>query len=128
MTANLQAIESQLRARRAEILSDLRDRLHASGESDKLALLNHLEEGVDWASADALAETDIAFLGREMSVLAELDAALARIKDGSYGTCGECGAAIPDARLAAQPSARYCLACQEQLETGGERGVLRRRA
>jgi RNA polymerase-binding transcription factor DksA len=43
--------------------------------------------------------------------LAELDAAVARVADGSYGTCQRCGAAIPEARLAARPAALTCVGC-----------------
>jgi DnaK suppressor protein len=43
--------------------------------------------------------------------LAELDAAAARVADGSYGTCQRCGAAIPEARLAARPAALTCVGC-----------------
>lgn len=42
--------------------------------------------------------------------LAEIDAALARIAEGTYGTCEVCGEPIPDARLRARPAARTCIA------------------
>jgi len=44
--------------------------------------------------------------------LAELDAALARIAAGAYGSCEECGRTIGRARLEAIPSATRCLPCQ----------------
>lgn len=43
--------------------------------------------------------------------LEEVDAALARLDDGSYGVCERCGRAIPEARLEARPTARRCLDC-----------------
>lgn len=43
--------------------------------------------------------------------LAEVDAARARIADGSYGVCAVCGRPIPPARLEARPTARTCVAC-----------------
>ena len=43
--------------------------------------------------------------------LAEIEAALARLADGSYGTCQACGASISAARLAARPAARTCVGC-----------------
>ena len=42
--------------------------------------------------------------------LAEVDAASARVEDGSYGRCTVCGEPIPDARLEARPTARTCIA------------------
>jgi RNA polymerase-binding transcription factor DksA len=41
--------------------------------------------------------------------LAELDAAISRVADGSYGRCEVCGAPIGDARLQARPAARTCI-------------------
>jgi DnaK suppressor protein len=43
--------------------------------------------------------------------LAEIQAALARLADGSYGTCQACGAQISPGRLAARPAARTCVGC-----------------
>jgi DnaK suppressor protein len=43
--------------------------------------------------------------------LAEIDAALARLAAGGYGTCARCGTAIAPQRLAARPAATTCLAC-----------------
>lgn len=45
--------------------------------------------------------------------LREIDGALNRLKDGDYGTCEFCGAAIASNRLKALPWARFCVACQE---------------
>jgi DnaK suppressor protein len=43
--------------------------------------------------------------------LAEIDAAMARVEDGRYGTCERCGAAIDERRLEARPVARTCVGC-----------------
>ncbi len=43
--------------------------------------------------------------------LTEIDAALARIDAGTYGTCVHCGAAIPEERLELRPFAGGCVAC-----------------
>jgi RNA polymerase-binding transcription factor DksA len=40
-----------------------------------------------------------------------VDLALARIADGSYGTCERCGEPIGAGRLAARPAARTCIRC-----------------
>jgi DnaK suppressor protein len=45
-----------------------------------------------------------------------IEAALARIEAGTYGTCDACGKAMTVARLDAMPMARRCLACQQQSE------------
>ena len=43
--------------------------------------------------------------------IAEIDAALARIDAGTYGSCTQCGAAIPEERLELRPFAGRCVAC-----------------
>ncbi len=43
--------------------------------------------------------------------LAEIDAAIARLEDGTYGVCETCGQPISDARLRARPVARACITC-----------------
>jgi RNA polymerase-binding transcription factor DksA len=43
--------------------------------------------------------------------LADLDLALQRVADGTYGVCEVCGQAIPADRLSARPAARTCVGC-----------------
>jgi RNA polymerase-binding protein DksA len=50
--------------------------------------------------------------------LEEVTQALARIEDGTYGSCAECGGRIPKARLQAIPYASHCIQCKEKLEKG----------
>jgi len=52
----------------------------------------------------------------ERKIVLEIDAALKRIDDGTYGICQMCGKVISKVRLNAVPYARYTKACQEQLE------------
>jgi RNA polymerase-binding transcription factor DksA len=52
-----------------------------------------------------------ALLERARGRLASIDLALARIADGSYGTCESCGQLISAGRLAARPAARTCIGC-----------------
>ena len=50
-------------------------------------------------------------------LLGEVEDALRRIADGSYGICLHCGEPIDLARLRAQPAASLCFSCQGHLET-----------
>ncbi|HHX45178.1 MAG TPA: conjugal transfer protein TraR [Chloroflexi bacterium] len=52
----------------------------------------------------------------QQRMLAEVEDALARIDDGTYGVCRRCGNAIDAARLRAMPMATLCLACQEEMD------------
>jgi RNA polymerase-binding transcription factor DksA len=52
-----------------------------------------------------------ALLNAARSRIAEVDDALRRLDEGSYGICEHCGAPIPAARLAVRPFARRCVPC-----------------
>ncbi len=52
----------------------------------------------------------------ESRELSQIDEALARIKDGSYGKCDSCGKVIPVARLQIVPYATECIACKRASE------------
>jgi DnaK suppressor protein len=62
-------------------------------------------------------EPDLAdvLLTRCYEAMDEIDAALARIGDGSYGICTNCGAPIPIERLEIVPAAGLCAACHANL-------------
>lgn len=52
-----------------------------------------------------------ALLDRTLAQIAEIDAALGRLDDGTYGTCVRCGQPVGDDRLAARPAAATCVRC-----------------
>ncbi|HXZ79575.1 MAG TPA: TraR/DksA family transcriptional regulator [Terriglobales bacterium] len=54
----------------------------------------------------------------ERQLLAMVESALARIREGSFGECVSCGKEINAKRLDAVPWTRYCIECQEKLERG----------
>ncbi len=53
---------------------------------------------------------------RDMFILREIDYALQKIREGTYGVCEGCGADIPEERLCAIPWTRFCAKCAEQYE------------
>ncbi len=53
----------------------------------------------------------VAVLRQANADLMEIDTALRRLEDGSYGVCERCGLPIAPARLEARPAARRCIAC-----------------
>src|SRR5436190_10497935 len=52
-----------------------------------------------------------ALVGTLRDTLQDIDAALGKIDEGTYGLCESCGAPIAEARLEAMPAARLCIAC-----------------
>jgi DnaK suppressor protein len=55
-----------------------------------------------------------ALVKQAVTHLAEVDAALERLQDGTYGRCERCGAAIPPERLEVRPVARRCVRCAQR--------------
>jgi len=109
-------LEQQLRRDRAAALGTVQDEIQRSGDPDDVSLEKYAHDAGDSSEADLETDSTISMAQRHAAELQEIDAALARIADGSYGVCEECGNAIGLARLQAQPAARLCIACQERLE------------
>jgi RNA polymerase-binding protein DksA len=74
---------------------------------------NHL---ADTATETYDRELDYSLEENSEHVLAEIDAALKRIDDGTYGQCTNCGKQIPEERLEARPYATLCIDCQRHRE------------
>lgn len=79
----------------------------------------HLDaEGDVVDSMVAAAARDTSLAQREMvrERIRALDRALERLAAGTHGQCDRCQLAIPEARLAAVPEARFCVPCQSRAE------------
>ncbi|MFH1731193.1 MAG: TraR/DksA C4-type zinc finger protein [Planctomycetota bacterium] len=63
-------------------------------------------------------EFDLGMLEHQGETLREIDEALERIENKSFGTCDVCGKAIPKGRLSAKPHARFCIPCLDKQEQG----------
>ncbi|MCL1925524.1 MAG: TraR/DksA family transcriptional regulator [Syntrophorhabdaceae bacterium] len=71
---------------------------------------------LDLVSEERTRELDILLTDREKRKLLQIDDALDKIEDNTYGQCEECGTKIPRARLKVLPFAKYCVECQEKNE------------
>jgi DnaK suppressor protein len=107
-------LHKSLIARRAE----LRKRLGM--ELDDLSRVKGLQASGDTADAafDASGEELASQLAElEAKELVQVERALRRLKQGTYGKCEGCSAKIPVARLNALPYSTLCIKCQRELET-----------
>jgi DnaK suppressor protein len=105
-----QTIERRLEALRGEITDTLGDATMVTDALDRNA------DAGDLSVADATVTADFADARRDIDEHQAGRIALARLDSGDYGTCIDCGQAIPPARLQAQPFAVRCIACQERSE------------
>jgi RNA polymerase-binding transcription factor DksA len=110
------ALTAKLHTRRDELRTEIAGQLKNQDDPRLVGLRNRMEDTDDWAVADAMAAMDIASVSRVLGLLADVEAALARLDDGSYGECVDCGAGSPYGRLSAYPAAKRCVGCQEIAE------------
>ena len=68
------------------------------------------------SSDNADQELTLSLLGSDKDTLDQIEAAIQRIDDGSYGECETCGEQIPKSRLEAIPYAAQCVRCASQQE------------
>jgi DnaK suppressor protein len=89
---------------------------------DQAAALELSDDGVkdsmDLSVMDVNKELALRLGDRESQMVADIDQALLRIKEGSYGLCAHCNKLIDERRLEAIPTARYDADCQARLEQG----------
>ena len=88
--------------------------------ADQAAAIELSDDGVkdtvDMSLMDVNKELALRLGERESQMIADIDQALLRIQEGSYGTCARCGNLIDERRLEALPTARYDAACQAIIE------------
>ncbi len=106
--------------RAAELLRRRRDELRRRVGAG-LDELSHREGPVVLDQADAAVEDEFqmflcSFADLGKNELAEIERALEKIREGTYGVCEACGRNIPVARLEAIPTATLCVRCQQAWE------------
>lgn len=120
MTLNhsqLSKLKKSLQQKRASLLEEVRDALAQSENQQYVELINRgAADTGDEAIGDLLADISLAIIDRHVKEIRDVEAATARIAEGSYGDCSDCGAAIGFERLLAFPTAKRCIACQQQRE------------
>ena len=111
-----------------KVLMDLRNKIGSEvGQIEKDYLRKNSQDSsgdisahpfhmADAASDSFDTEFNIGLASKEKNVLYEIDAALRRIKDGTFGICEEYGTPISQKRLKAMPYARLCIKAQEEEE------------
>ena len=90
-----------------------KSRLDASGDLSSMPI--HM---ADIGTDNYEQEFALGLMDSERKLLREIDDAMRRIDEGTYGVCEGTGKPIPKARLEAQPWARYCVEYARKLEQG----------
>jgi RNA polymerase-binding protein DksA len=105
-----------LRARLQGDMTQMSDNALNKEHNMTTSMPNHMAE---LASGNFDQEFTLSLLGSEEDALEQIEAAIERIENGSYGECGTCGVKIPKSRLEAIPYAAQCVRCASQQEDHG---------
>jgi len=93
------------------------EHLTDESESDSVGEISSYDQHqADMGTETFEREKDLSILEQVESELADVEHALRRLDDGTYGTCEVCGRVIPEERLEAVPNARLCLEHQAEAE------------
>ncbi len=112
----IQAVTALLHARARELGHDLRDEIDDASAQRRAQVDEGAVDRADQAQAETNTEREAGMVGHYATELADVEAALARIRAGVYGVCIDCGEAVPHARLRAYPTAKRCVHCQQLRE------------
>ena len=113
--------EKKLDNYRTVLLEQLRQQAEAArgNQNDALEFAAN-DDGVkdvaDQSVKDVSQEIEYRLSERASQVVADIDQALMRLDEGSYGVCARCGKEIPERRLDALPTARFDAECQAIVE------------
>jgi DnaK suppressor protein len=108
----LKKFKTLLTEKRDEIVKKAKQTL----EEDMTLDANDLPDEMDLASSEYLQSFTFRLRGREKSFLDKITKALAKIEDGTFGTCDECSEEISVRRLEARPETTLCIKCKEDQE------------
>lgn len=102
----METVRATLLAKRAELLGELAGIEAPPGERGSISFGKRVGEGTAMA-VDRLSQ--VAVHDKLQVMMADVDRALAKLDEGSYGTCDACGGPVGEGRLEALPWATLCV-------------------
>ena len=109
-----QQYEDALRKKQRELLESYqRDKAAGNAQPD-----DGIQDLADKAASAYSKELNFSLSDTERNVLMLVEEAFVRMKNGSFGTCANCGNTIGEKRLQAVPWTAFCIDCQELQEKG----------
>ena len=108
----MKSIKDMLLKMREELVREIARKSKATAVSG----VSDIGDILDSVSEERTRELEMILTDREKQKLKQIDDALDRIEENTYGLCEECGVKIPRARLKVVPFAKYCVECKEVIE------------
>ncbi len=107
----LEKFKEQLEQMKAEIIAD-----EQQIRADLTTQHGNIPDPNDRATMESNRGFELRIRTRERKLLSKVEHALARMDDGKYGVCQECGNDIRPKRLEARPVAKFCIDCKTKQE------------
>ncbi len=113
----MEALRKILMDRRQEVMKEIDGLLGNRMSDEAQRRVDSAPDVGDQALLDTERVRDISLLEMRNKIRQQIDEALAKLEEGTYGRCADCKVEISEKRLRTVPFARRCVACQERQET-----------
>ena len=113
---NTVSIRQRLTGRTDELRQDILRELRKCEDETYAQLVDRVADTGEQSLSDLLADVDLAEITRDVVELRDIELALQRLAQGSYGICLDCEEPIAAGRLESNPAAVRCLKCQQAFE------------
>jgi DnaK suppressor protein len=122
ISSRYQDLKQMLEERRREIQAEVQGKMRdVRTEGSWGAKQSDVLDAVESSEADIQDEIEFALIQMKSETLNKINDALARLEQGNYGNCFECGDEIAEKRLRALPFAVRCKECEEAREVAEKR-------
>jgi DnaK suppressor protein len=110
-----------LEERRREILSQVQEKMRDVRAEGALGEGQGVLDAAETSEADIQDDIEFALIQMKSETLHKIEEALARLDEGTYGYCFECGDEVSERRLRALPFAVRCKDCEEAREVAAQK-------
>ncbi|MFB3853377.1 MAG: TraR/DksA family transcriptional regulator [Vicinamibacterales bacterium] len=114
-------LKRMLDERKREILVEVHEKIRDVRSENSFGKMNEVLDAGESSEADIQEDIEFALIQMKAETLSKINEALARLEEGAYGYCFECGQEISQQRLRALPFAVRCKDCEEARETAAKR-------
>lgn len=113
---HLPSLRALLNDRLLALRAEVQAAQQARAESGRATTAHEVEDSKDEAAQQQFERLEDMQVQRDIDELTQLESALSRLDEGSYGNCADCSEPIALQRLRVQPAAQRCAGCQQALE------------
>lgn len=113
-------LKQMLHARREEIIAQVQGKIRGV-RAEGAEKPHDVHDPGETSEVDIHEDIEFALIQMKAETLSKIDEALARLEEGRYGACFECGEDISEARLRALPFAVRCKDCEAERELAAQR-------